>query len=63
MRVVVDENGKVISAEATDGPLPLREAAEAAHAGDVRADYKGRNYSEGCGNLTTTSLHNEEAVA
>ena len=30
MRVVVDENGKVISAQATDGPLPLREAAEAA---------------------------------
>jgi hypothetical protein len=28
--VVVDENGKVISAKATDGPLPLREAAEAA---------------------------------
>ena len=30
VRVVVDENGKVISAKATDGPLPLREAAEAA---------------------------------
>jgi len=30
VRVVVDENGKVISAQATDGPLPLREAAEAA---------------------------------
>jgi len=28
--VVVDENGKVISAKAADGPLPLREAAEAA---------------------------------
>ena len=31
--VVVDENGKVISAKATDGPLPLREAAEAAARG------------------------------
>ena len=30
VRVVVDENGKVISAKALDGPLPLREAAEAA---------------------------------
>jgi len=30
VRVVVDENGKVISAQAIDGPLPLREAAEAA---------------------------------
>ena len=30
VRVVVDESGKVISAKATDGPLPLREAAEAA---------------------------------
>jgi|SRR5215216_766512 len=30
VQVVVDENGKVISAKATDGPLPLREAAEAA---------------------------------
>jgi TonB family protein len=30
VRVVVDENGKVISAQATDGPLPLRETAEAA---------------------------------
>ena len=30
VRVVIDENGKVISAKATDGPLPLREAAEAA---------------------------------
>lgn len=30
VRVVVDENGKVISAQATDGPLPLRAAAEAA---------------------------------
>ena len=30
VRVVVDENGKVASAQATDGPLPLREAAEAA---------------------------------
>ena len=30
VRVVVDENGKVTSAQATDGPLPLREAAEAA---------------------------------
>lgn len=30
VRIVVDENGKVISAQATDGPLPLREAAEAA---------------------------------
>jgi TonB family protein len=30
VRVVVDENGKVISAKAIDGPLPLREAAEAA---------------------------------
>ena len=30
VRVVVDENGKVISAKTTDGPLPLREAAEAA---------------------------------
>lgn len=30
VRVVVDEDGKVISAQATDGPLPLREAAEAA---------------------------------
>ena len=31
--VVVDENGRVISAKATDGPLPLREAAEAAARG------------------------------
>src|SRR5215212_3523382 len=30
VRVVVDENGKVASAQAIDGPLPLREAAEAA---------------------------------
>src|SRR5258705_2952871 len=30
VRVVVDESGKVVSAMATDGPLPLREAAEAA---------------------------------
>jgi TonB family protein len=30
VRVVVDENGKVTSAQAVDGPLPLREAAEAA---------------------------------
>jgi len=30
VRVVVDENGKVTSAQATDGPVPLREAAEAA---------------------------------
>ena len=30
VRVVVDENGKVISAQAIDGPAPLREAAEAA---------------------------------
>ena len=30
VRVVVDENGKVISAQAIDGPLPLRESAEAA---------------------------------
>src|SRR5258705_820365 len=30
VRVVVDEIGKVVSAMATDGPLPLREAAEAA---------------------------------
>jgi TonB family protein len=30
VRVVVDENGKVISAVATDGPLALREAAETA---------------------------------
>lgn len=30
VRVVVDESGKVTSAQATDGPLPLREAAEAA---------------------------------
>lgn len=30
VRVVVDENGKVTSAQAADGPLPLREAAEAA---------------------------------
>lgn len=28
--VIVDESGKVISAKATDGPLPLRAAAEAA---------------------------------
>ena len=28
VRVVVDENGKVISAQATDGPAPLRAAAE-----------------------------------
>jgi len=28
VRVVVDENGKVASAMATDGPLPLRQAAE-----------------------------------
>ena len=30
VRVVIDENGKVTSAQAVDGPLPLREAAEAA---------------------------------
>jgi TonB family protein len=30
VRVVVDENGKVVSAQAIDGALPLREAAEAA---------------------------------
>ncbi|HEX6717612.1 MAG TPA: TonB family protein [Pyrinomonadaceae bacterium] len=30
VRVVVDENGKVTSAQAVDGPAPLREAAEAA---------------------------------
>ena len=30
VRVVVDETGKVISAQAIDGPPPLREAAEAA---------------------------------
>ena len=30
VRVVVDENGKVISAKAIDGPAPLRETAEAA---------------------------------
>lgn len=30
VRVVVDETGKVTSAQAIDGPLPLREAAEAA---------------------------------
>ncbi|HEY2963300.1 MAG TPA: TonB family protein [Pyrinomonadaceae bacterium] len=30
VRIVVDENGKVTSAQAVDGPLPLREAAEAA---------------------------------
>jgi len=30
VRVIVDENGKVISAKAMDGPAPLREAAEAA---------------------------------
>jgi TonB family protein len=30
VRVVVDETGKVISAQAVDGPPPLREAAEAA---------------------------------
>jgi TonB family protein len=30
VRVVVDENGKVTSAQAVDGPVPLREAAEAA---------------------------------
>ena len=30
VRVVVDENGRVISAKATDGPVALREAAEAA---------------------------------
>lgn len=30
VRVVVDENGKVISANAIDGPIPLRGAAEAA---------------------------------
>ena len=30
VRVVVDENGKVISAKATDGPPPLRAAAEEA---------------------------------
>ena len=28
VRVVVDENGKVVSAMATDGPVPLRQAAE-----------------------------------
>jgi len=30
VRVIVDENGKVISAKAVDGPAPLRETAEAA---------------------------------
>jgi TonB family protein len=30
VRVIVDENGKVTSAKAVDGPVPLREAAEAA---------------------------------
>ena len=30
VRVVVDEKGQVISAQAIDGPVPLREAAEAA---------------------------------
>ena len=30
VRVVIDENGKVTSAQATDGPLPLRAAAEEA---------------------------------
>jgi TonB family protein len=30
VRVVVDENGKVVSAHAIDGAQPLREAAEAA---------------------------------
>lgn len=30
VRVVIDESGKVISAQAVDGPLPLRESAEAA---------------------------------
>ena len=30
VRVIVDENGKVISAKAIDGPAPLRETAEAA---------------------------------
>jgi TonB family protein len=30
VRVVVDENGKVISAKAIDGPAALRETAEAA---------------------------------
>jgi TonB family protein len=30
VKVVVDENGKVISAQAIDGPAPLRESAEAA---------------------------------
>jgi TonB family protein len=30
VRVIVDENGKVTSAKAVDGPAPLREAAEAA---------------------------------
>ncbi len=30
VRVAVDENGQVISAQAIDGPAPLREAAEAA---------------------------------
>jgi TonB family protein len=30
VRVVIDENGKVISAKATDGPAALRETAEAA---------------------------------
>ncbi|HSE30375.1 MAG TPA: TonB family protein [Pyrinomonadaceae bacterium] len=30
VQIVVDENGKVISAKATDGPLPLRAAAEEA---------------------------------
>lgn len=30
VRVVIDENGKVTSAKAVDGPIPLREAAEAA---------------------------------
>jgi TonB family protein len=30
VRVVIDENGKVTSAKAVDGPIPLREAAETA---------------------------------
>ncbi|PWT94794.1 MAG: hypothetical protein C5B55_02175 [Blastocatellia bacterium] len=30
VRVVIDQNGKVVSAMAVDGPLPLREAAETA---------------------------------
>ena len=30
VRIIIDENGKVISAEAIDGPQVLRPAAEAA---------------------------------